>query len=95
MRNFYWDDGFTPYSATLDGHLLTEYAGDVVERVSMLTRDRTRDTSPVHADYPMADDLAIGPDVDGVDVAWIDGEAHTLSPRDFECCADGTCGGAL
>lgn len=89
MRIFDWEDGFTPYSATLDGDTLTEYAGDiardpaaVVERCSTVTRRPEWDGHPNAADYTMSDDFSAG-EVGGVDVVWVDGLAYTLTPVTF------------
>ncbi len=86
MRVFGWEDGFTPYSATLDGDRLTEYAGDIardasatVERRSIITRRAEWDDAPERDDYPMTDDFAAG-EVGGVPAVWIDGQAFTLAP---------------
>lgn len=91
MRVFDWEDGFTPYSAVLDGDTLTEYAGEVVERRSTLTRRPEYDGVPECADSTMSDDFSAG-DVAGVDVVWIDRQGFTLTALpsgDFDCCAYG------
>lgn len=96
MRVFDWDDGFTPYSATVDGVTLTERQGDRVERVSRLVRRVEWDGHAGATDYVMADGFAAG-DVAGVDAVWIDGQGYALAPSgDFDCCASGEhAGGAL
>jgi hypothetical protein len=89
MREYVWDDGFTPYSATVDGVTLTERQGDTVERVSRMVRRPAWDSHAGAVDYGMADGFACG-DVDGVAVAWVDGAAFELTDAgDFPCCATG------
>lgn len=89
MRVFEWDDGFTPYSAVWDGVTLTELQECTVERVSRLVRRPAWDGHVNATDNAMTDGFASG-DVDGVAVAWIDGEAFELAPSgDFDCCAAG------
>lgn len=95
MRVFDWDDGFTSYSATVHGAVLTERRGDTVERVSRLVRRPVWDDHVNATDNAMADGFASG-DVDGVAVAWIDGKAFELAPSgDFDCCATGAHDDAL
>lgn len=91
MREFDWEDGFTPYSATLDGDTLTEYAEGVVERRSTLVPRPEWDGHPNADDYTMSDDFSAG-EVEGVDAVWIDGKGYTLRALpsgDFDCCAYG------
>lgn len=89
MREYVWDDGFTPYSATVDGVTLVEYQGATVERVSRMVRRPAWDAHPGADDYRMADGFSAG-DVDGVAVAWVDGRAFELvAGGDFPCCATG------
>lgn len=95
MRVFEWEDGFTPYSATVDGVTLTERQGDTVERVSRLVRRAEWDGHAGASDYVMADGFAAG-DVDGVDAVWIDGQGYALAPSgDFDCCATGEHAGGV
>lgn len=97
VREFLWEDGFTPYRATLAGGVLTEYCRDDVERRSTLSRRPEWDGHPGADAYAMGDGFSAG-DVDGVDAVWIDGRGYQLHPApsgDFDCCAYGTgCGGA-
>lgn len=89
MDVYHWEDGFTPYSATIDGVTLTERQGDTVERVSRLVRRPAWDGHPNATDYQMADGFASG-EVDGIAAAWVDGQAYELAPSgDFDCCAYG------
>jgi hypothetical protein len=83
-RVFEWEDGFTPYSATLEGDTLTEYAGDIarnpaakVERRSTLTRRPEWDDHPNLHDYAMTDAFSAG-DVDGADAVWIDDLGYSV-----------------
>lgn len=99
MRTFEWEDGFTPYSATWDGVMLTEYAGEAVERRSTLSRRPDWDGHPNRVDNAMTDAFSAG-DVAGEAAVWIDGEAfellpvrvaviraeHTLSPNGYCRC---------
>lgn len=86
MREFDWEDGFTPYGATLDGVTLTEYQGfnlsdpsTTVERVSVVVRRPEWDGHPGVTDYAMSDDFSAG--VVGDDAAvWIDGKGYELVP---------------
>ncbi|RUQ07009.1 hypothetical protein D8M34_05935 [Microbacterium sp. HSID17254] len=86
MRYFDWEDGFTPYSAALDGDVLTEYAGDIerdpsatVERRSRLIPRPEWDGHPNAADYVMSDDFSAG-EVGGEDAVWIGGRGYALTP---------------
>lgn len=91
MREFIWEDGFTPYRATLRGDILTEYAGDDIERRSRIVAHPAWDGHPNADAYVMGDGFAAG-DVDGVDAVWIDGSGFKLLPvpsGDFDCCAYG------
>lgn len=97
MDVYEWEDGFTPYHATVSasGTILTEYKRDQVERVSRLARRPQWDEHENRDAYAMTNGFASG-EVDGVPVAWVDGYACELLPvGDFDCCAYGTgCGGA-
>lgn len=86
MRVFDWENGFTPYSATLDGETLTEFAGDIerdpaadVERRSVLTRRPEWDDHANASEYVMSDDFSAG-EVDGEAAVWIDGLGYALAP---------------
>lgn len=96
VREFAWEDGFTPYAATLRGETLTEYARGAVERRSRVVARPEWDGHPNSSAYAMGDGFAAG-DVDGVDAVWIDGRGYELHPMpsgDFDCCAygHGECG---
>lgn len=79
IREFIWEDGFTPYWATLDGVTLTEYADSEIERQSVIVRRPEWDGHAGVSDYAMSDDFSAG--VVGDDAAvWIDGEGYALVP---------------
>src|SRR5690606_32456953 len=89
MRKFEWEDGFTPYGATLVGRVLTEWGPDGVERVSVITRAPEYDGHPGAEEFTMSGDFSAGT-VGAADVVWIDGQAFTLaSAGDFPCCVAG------
>lgn len=91
MREFIWEDGFTPYRATLAGDILTEYAGEAVERRSRIIARPDWDGHANAEAYAMGDSFSAG-DVDGVDAVWIDGKGYALTAcpsGDFDCCAYG------
>ncbi|MDY0984596.1 hypothetical protein SOM10_11885 [Microbacterium sp. CFBP9023] len=79
MREFDWEDGFTPYWATLDGVTLTEYADGVAQRVAVLVRCEEWDGHANAADYAMTEEFSSG-EVDSDAAVWIDGQGYALVP---------------